>query len=402
VSQLPDHPESEILSPAQRRRGLLFLWLTCAAVGVVMALQMGLNANYVREELHLAAHQQGILEAVRESCGFWALGGLALLAGLAEPIVAMVMLLLLSVGLGGYWHVDSLPGVIGASLVWSFGLHVWMPLPHSMTLRLAEKGSEGRRLGQVRAAGAAGFAGGLIIALGLILLHDRGVRIGLSLRQLYLVAAGAGVVAASLCLGIPRKMGTPGPRLVLRWRYRLFYLLNFLEGWRKQIFVAFAGYLLVDRYGAQLWEILLLTLAVQAISYFASPWVGRLIDRVGERPVLIGYFATLVIFFLGYAWIDSREVLFAIFIADNAMFVMTMALTTYAGRISPPSEYTAMLGMGVAMNHVAATTMPLVGGFLWLWLGYQWTFYAGAAAAVISIPVAMRISPRPKARPETA
>jgi len=46
------------------------------------------------------------------------------------------------------------------------------------------------------------------------------------------------------------------------------------------------------------------------------------------------------------------------------------------------------LQMGVATSHVAAVLMPLLGGFLWQWLGYQWAFLIGAAAAALSIGVA--------------
>ncbi len=68
-----------------------------------------------------------------------------------------------------------------------------------------------------------------------------------------------------------------------------------------------------------------------------------------------------------------------------------MALTTYIGRLAPPNEKTMTLSMGVAMNHVAAVTMPLVGGIVWKYLGYQWTFLIGSVAAAVSILAAMRV-----------
>jgi len=137
---------------------------------------------------------------------------------------------------------------------------------------------------------------------------------------------------------------------------------------------------------------LLLWMAIQVICWPASPLVGRLIDRVGERRVLVFYYACLTVFFVGYAFIGSLAALYAIFVIDSAFFVFAMALTTYVGRIAPASEYTPTLSMGVAMTHVAAVTMPIV--------GYKWTFLIGAAAAAGSIPVVMRL-PR-KAPPEPA
>jgi MFS family permease len=191
---------------------------------------------------------------------------------------------------------------------------------------------------------------------------------------------------------------TPGPRLVFSRRYRLYYLLCFLEGWRKQIFICFAGFLLVKIHGVKLPVILGLFAVVQVISFFAAPRVGRLIDRLGERRILVVYFATLIAVFLGYALIPNLYVLYVLFVVDGVVWTLAMALTTYVNRIAPPSEHTPTLSMGVAMNHVAAVTMPLAGGVLWKY-DYQWTFALGVLAAAISIVVALRVPKRQLAAP---
>jgi MFS family permease len=353
-------------------------------VGFALALQMGLNANFLSQDLGLSGAQLGILEAVRESCGIWALGVLALLAGYAEPLVGAAMLVLFAVGLGGYALVPDFFWVIAMSLVWSQGLHVWMPLPASMALGLAEPGRAGLRLGQVQSAGAAGFFGGL--AGGYTL-----TRLGVAIRPLYLVAAVAGLLAGVCCLGIPRASRTEGPRLVFRRRYGLYYLLCFLEGWRKQIFICFAPFLLVQKHGTALTTILALNAIVQVIGCVTGPAVGRLIDRVGERRILVFYFACLTSFFVGYALIDVPWALYMLFVADSSFFVFGMALNTYVNRLVPEQERTPTLSMGVAMNHAAAVTMPLVGGALWVTLGHRWTFLAGAIAAALSVMAALRV-----------
>ena len=171
--------------------------------------------------------------------------------------------------------------------------------------------------------------------------------------------------AAGACLRIPRQLKTPGPRLVFRRQYRLYYLLCFLEGWRKQIFICFAAFLLVKQYGTERTMMLILWGLVQVIGFVVSAPVGRLIDRVGERKILVFYFAGLALFFLGYATITNKFVLYGLFVIDSAFFVFVMALTTYVDRIAPPSEHTPTLSMGVAMDHVGAVTMPLVGGFVY-------------------------------------
>jgi predicted MFS family arabinose efflux permease len=363
---------------AHRRRSLLFLGLAVAGVSFTMSIQMGLNTNFLVEQIHVDARQQGLVEAFRESCGIAAFAVLALLAGFAEPLVGAGMLVLLAAGLSGYAFVHDYRWVIVLSLVWSQGLHAWMPLPSSMTLALAEPGRAGYRLGQIGAAGAVGTALGLGAALGLAAL-------GVSMRPMYIMAGCAAVLAAAACLGIPRNVKTPGPRLVMRRRYWLYYLLSFLEGWRKQVFLCFAPFLLIHDRGTSLWKMLILYIIVQVIAYFASPRVGRLIDRIGERRVLVIYYVGLIGVFAGYALVRSVYVLYALFIADSVLWMLVMALTTYVNRIAPASEHTPTLSMGVAMNHVAAVTMPLVGGILWTHVGYQWTFAVGALAVVLSI-----------------
>jgi MFS family permease len=378
-------PADDASRAARRRRGLCFVGAACAAVGCTMALQMGLNSNFVADEMQLTGQQQGLLEACRETCGLTALGVLALLAWLAEPLIAAAMLVLLGLGLGSYLAVDGFAGLVAASLVWSQGLHVWMPLPNSMTLALAEPGRAGHRLGQIQAAGSVGSAVGLLAALALVVTGR------VALRPMYLAAGGAALLGAACCLGIPRLMKAERPRLVFRRRYGLYYLLCFLEGWRKQICIAFAGYLLVKQYGTPLDTMLGLFLVIQLLGWLVAPRAGRWIDRVGEKRALVFYYAALTAFFVCYALLESRALLWALFILDNVFFAFTTALTTYVNRIAPREEHTPTLSMGVAMNHVSSVAMPLAGGLLWERCGYQWAFLTGVVAAALSILVALRL-----------
>jgi len=377
------------LTPHQRRRGFVYLRLAVAGVGFALALQMGLNANFLVEEIGIDPSQLGLLEAVRESCGIVAFLLLALLAGFAEPMIGCAMLLIVAIGLSGYTFAPTLGWVIGMSVVWSKGLHVWMPLPRSMALSLAEPGRAGYYIGRMGRAGAAGFGSGIGVAY---LLSKAGV----SIRPMYILAGIAIALAGFACLGVPRRIRVEGPRLVFRRKYVLYYLLNFLEGWRKQIFLCFASYLLVQRHGTPVTTMLLLIGIVQTVGFVTAPRVGRLIDRIGERPILVFYFACLTCFFIGYAIIPYKHVLYVLFVVDSAFFVFAMAQTTYVSRIAPPSEHTATLSMGVATHHVAAVTMPVVGGIIWETYGYQWTFLIGAVAAAASIPVVLRLPRRNK------
>jgi MFS family permease len=374
---------------ARRAKSLFFLRLAAASVGFTLTLQVALNSNFVVQEMHLSGLEQGFLEMFRESCGIFALGILAVVAGFAEPVIAAVVLLFVAVGLGSYAFVHSYLWLVLLSLVWSQGLHIWMPLPNSMGLALAEPGSEGKRIGQIQAAGAMGSGLGLVCAYVLNLT-------GVAIRPLYILAGAAAVIGAGACLYIPREIRSEKPKLVFRKEYGLYYLLNLLEGWRKQIFLAFAGFLLVTHYGTSLRTMLVMWMVTQAVGWFTSPAVGKLIDRVGERKVLIFYYSFMTLCFFGYAFFKQKYLLYGVFLLDSGFFVFAMALTTYIGRLAPANEKTMTLSMGVAFNHIASVTMPLVGGFAWKYLGYRWTFLIRAAAAAASIYAASFVPNRLK------
>jgi hypothetical protein len=372
------------VSEADRRRGLTFVSIAAACVGFALSVQLALNNNFLVGEIHISGYQAGLLEAVRESQGILALGLLAVIAGLTEPLIASLALVLVCVGLGGYSFAPSYGAVMLMSVVWSMGFHVWTPLPNAMTLALAEPGAAGTRLGKVASAGALGSGIGLALAFVLTL-------VGVPIRPLYILTGAAGGLGAAACFGIPRKIKTPGPSFVFRRRYGMYYALNFLEGWRKQIAIAFGGFLLVNIYHAPLLLMIGLWGANQTIGYFFSPVVGRMFDRIGERKVLTFYYVFVTCVFLVYAFVRVKYILFGVYVLDNATFVFATGLTTYVNKIAPPREHTPTLSMGVAFNHVASVSMPFLGGILWATLGYQWAFLVGIPAAAASILIVRRL-----------
>lgn len=366
---------------ASLRKARLLLTLVVALVAFAISLQMGLNSNFVAQDMRLSGLQQGMLESVRESCGILALLVLCALSSMSEPRIGSLVLLMVGAGLCAYSFVGSFGSLLLASFVWSQGLHVWMPLPSSMAMALAEKNRAGAALGRLGSAGA--FASALAIGTALLL-----IRAGIGIRPLWLLAGSAACIAALLCLLIPREIKAPSKRLVIRRKYGLFYLLQFLEGWRKQIFLAFAGFMLVKQHGTPVETLLLLFLTAQGLSWLAAPMVGRVIDRYGERPLLLSYYCCMAGVFVAYATVQTVGILYGLFVLDSVLFVCTLALTTYVGRLAPPEEHTPTLSAGVAANHIASFLMPLVGGLLWQRFGYQWAFVAGAAVALLTlIPV---------------
>ncbi len=111
--------------------------------------------------------------------------------------------------------------------------------------------------------------------------------------------------------------------------------------------------------------------------------------------MLFFYYAMVTAMVFCYAFVRMKYVLYAVFVVDNATFVLAIAITSYVGRLAPRAERTQTLSMGVAASHVSSVVMPFVGGILWGALGYTWAFLLGIPAAAASIAVVARL---PKAR----
>ena len=365
-------------------RDLRLLAVTIFCVSFGFGTYFATFNNFVVQSLDLQPQQLGILEAAREMPGFLMFLIAALTMTVAEPILASIALMLVATGVAAYCRVNSLTSLLLFSLVWSIGLHVWMPLSPSMVLNLSDESNKGRRLGQMNSVAAIGTI------CGMCLVFILGKYIGF--KNIFLIAgciAGLGAVSVSF---IRRNIGhAEKPRFVFKRRYSLYYLLTFLEGCRKQVFITFAIFALVRNYGTPLRVVAALMIFNNLINFILAPKVGRLIDRIGERRVLAFCYAALIPVFIGYATIKRVPFLYVLYCLDNLFFLGSIGLNTYLHRICSPEDLMPSLVMGVSVNHAAAVAVPLIGGFLWSRLGYQATFFGGAVVVALSVLVALSI-----------
>jgi hypothetical protein len=374
---------------ALRRDWKLFTWLTFL-FGFGFAIYSGVFQNFLRDSLHADALMLGQLESLREIPGLCA----ALLAGivvaLAEARVAALGLMLGSIGIGVTgWMPGFLP-LIGITVFWSIGFHLYSTVSPAITLALAKGKEGGRHLGRMSGVGAAATIAGLGLAWGLSEFLPR------TPYWVYFAFAGGLIFAASLLCGqlSTHADGGARQRIVFRREYGLYYLLIFLEGCRRQIFSIFASFALILVYHVPLRNMLALQLVNALLIWITAPLIGRLIDRTGEKGPLSFYAVGLIVVFLGYAVTRRVEALYALFLADNVLFSFGIGFNTYLHRIVRPGELTPCLAMGTTMNHVAAVSVPVGGAFLWKASGnYQLPFWVGVGIAAISL-VATRWLPR--------
>jgi MFS family permease len=157
-----------------------------------------------------------------------------------------------------------------------------------------------------------------------------------------------------------------------------------LGGARRQIFIAFAVFLLVKKFEYSVSEIAFLFVVNNIINYFLSPLIGKCINIFGERKVLSLEYSALIIIFSLYAIVDSKIAAALLYIADHVFFNFAIAIRTFFQKIADPQDIAPSMAVGFTINHIAAVFLPAAGGLLWL-INYRIPFFAGAVLSCVSL-----------------
>jgi hypothetical protein len=215
----------------------------------------------------------------------------------------------------------------------------------------------------------------------------------LSYSQVFIII-GAFVCAISLW-GIFQNPATAPSvlqrkKMIFRKKYWLYYFLTFMSGARRQIFMAFAAFLMVKIFEFSIQEITLLFVLNNIIGYFIAPLIGKSIIRFGERKVLSFEYIGLIIIFLGYAVVTSKTIAASLYILDHVFFNFSIGISTFFQKIGDPKDIASSMAVGFTINHIAAVFLPALGGFLWM-LDYRIPFIAGSGMALVSLLAVQKI-----------
>jgi predicted MFS family arabinose efflux permease len=173
-----------------------------------------------------------------------------------------------------------------------------------------------------------------------------------------------------------------------------------MGGARRQIFVVFAGFLMVEKFGFSVGEISMLYLANAVLNIFLAPRIGRLIGKIGEQRALIIEYVGLIAIFIGYALVESANIAILLYLLDHLFFAMAIAQKTYFQKIADPADIASTAGVSFTINHIAAVVIPVMFGVLWL-QSPALVFYIGAVMAVISLILAFNVPRKPRVGNET-
>jgi MFS family permease len=152
-----------------------------------------------------------------------------------------------------------------------------------------------------------------------------------------------------------------------------------------EIYFAFAPFVLVEQFGVSAVAITTLLITAGLINWRTAGWIGRLIDKHGEKRMLTINYCGHFIVFLGFALAQNVWLLYGFYLGYNFLFTFSIGTTTYLRKIARKEDIAPSLAMGVSWAHVAAVAVPVVGAALWTQLGYQFPFLFGTSFVLLSI-----------------
>jgi hypothetical protein len=364
---------------------LRFLVVLTISSTVGLKAWLTLFNNFAVEVAHLDGSHIGMIQSIREIPGFLALLAIFIMLVIKEHRLSALSILCLGLGLAVTGWFPSFVGLSLTTLLMSFGFHYYETTNQSLTLQYFDATRSARVFGKLRslASGSSVVVGILIYCLAAFLNYS----------QIYLIIGGA-IVLASIW-GMLHDPTHPDiipqrKKMVFRKKYWLFYFLTFMSGARRQIFMAFAVFLLVKRCHFSLQEITILFVINDLINYFLSPVIGKSILRFGERKILSVEYTSLFFIFLAYAVVQSKLVLSLLFILDHIFFNFAMAIQTFFQKVADPRDIAPSMAMGFTINHIAAVFLPAIGGLLWM-VDYRIPFVAGAVMSLVSLLAVQQI-----------
>lgn len=377
-------------------RGFVMLAVMSAAFGFAVNAQQGLFTNFFEEVLLMKGPQFGYITAIREVPGFFLILLTAVFYRIPLQRVTAGALVLFGVALALIGFAGSFWGVVPWVVISSLGFHTVLQTQPALGMSLTTEARSGRVLGQMAAIGQAGT----FVALAVILVVFQFELV--SFRPMFVFLGAVALVGAVAVAGFPhlhegraQAAATRREPLVFRRAYKYFYLLNVLDGARQQIFFSFGLWVLVNRFHLSVAQISAVLLAVAFVNMLSASWVGRMIDRHGERRTLSLVNLGFVVALGGYALAD--HVAIAILCYVVYWFVGPIApigAATYLRKIAVPEELAPSLGMGVTLLHATAVVVPVAVGFILNFVGYQVPFLIACGFALITFVVTLRLDPR--------
>jgi len=377
--------------------------------GIAIGLKHGVQNNYLADILKIDSFERGIVEFFREMPGLLLIFILALMYRFADSRVFKIGVALMAGGLTGILLTSSVGFfmtkifVVIFMVLFSTGEHIIMPVRSTIAMELAKREKTGASLGITASINQLGSIVGFLLVMGIFfILGKNGYgRLDLIGYRIVFGAATALMVTAALVAAALKEthLKAPRQRFYFAKKFSKYYIMEVFYGSRKQIFLTFAPYVLILHYGADPSIISLLMAICAACCMVCSPLIGKLIDKVGYKAVMVGDTLILVFVCLLYGFshrLFVPAIAFTVvccnFVLDQIISVASMANNVYVQRISSNrEEITATLSTGISVNHIFSVFIALLGGWIWKTFGIETLFTMSAILGLISSIYAMMI-----------
>ncbi|MGB0921682.1 MAG: MFS transporter [Alphaproteobacteria bacterium] len=378
-----------------RERPQWLLYLMAAGVPLSFATWQALLNNFAIDRAQFTGAEMGVLQSLREVPGFLAFTTVFMLLVFKEQTFGLIALALLGIGTALTGFFPSALGLYCTTVLMSIGFHYYETVQQSLALQWSEKSEAPIVLGRLISFGA--FAA--LVTYGFIYLANSVWH--LDYIPIYLIGGGATVLIALIAaIAFPHfKHGPPQRKqLVLRKRYWLYYALTFLSGARRQIFIVFAAFMMVEKYGFDVAAVSALFLINTAINMVLAPRIGGLVARFGERRALTFEYIGLIFIFTAYALVDDAMIAAGLYVLDHVFFALAIAIKTYFQKIADPADIAPTAGVSFTISHIAAIVLPAILGLVWL-VNPPAVFFIGAGIACCSLLLSRLIplTPQPGA-----
>ncbi len=382
------------------RRPVALLVLMAAAMPLAFATWSALLNNFVIERAGFTGVEIGWLHTVREIPGFLSFAVIFVLLVMREQLLGILSLITLGVASAVTAYFPTFGGMLFITFIASVGFHYFETVNQSLQLQYISKDRAPQVIGWLVAVGS----GASLLSYGLLVatwdLFD------LSYNTVYMVSGGACALIAVYCwIAFPKFEATPQlKKMVLRKRYWLYYALQFMSGARRQIFLVFAAFMMVERFGFEVHEVTALFLINYLANMIFAPMMGRALGIYGERNILVFEYVGLITVFLLYGGIYyfGWGVLLAasLYVIDHLLFAMAFAMKTYFQKIADPQDIAPTAAVAFTINHIAAVFLPALLGYLWV-VSPGGVFLLAASMAGVSLLLALMIPRNPAPGHET-
>ncbi|GAB7140698.1 MFS transporter [Deferribacterales bacterium RsTz2092] len=383
----------EVEPPSQRM--FVFLALTMLASYLSFQGWQMLITNFAVEDVHFNGLQMGITQSVREIPGLLCFFAVIMLAFVREYRLANIFIFCLGIGVFFTGFFPYFHGILITAFIMSCGFHFYDTLSQSMVLQYFGQKSAPLVLGSLRGLAATSSISVAVLVLILLTIFPE----YMNYKRLLMIIGSGTIIIGLVCLFLrPARTDLPIQTRKIRFKreYWLYYLLTGLAGGRRQIYFSFATYLLVSRFHFSAVQIVALFLLNNIINFVMNPLIGRLVGMFGERKIMTFEYSSAIIIFSLYAFNTIPAVAAAAYVLDQFCMNMQIAERTFFQKIAYPEDIATGTAMGFGIMHIAAVSIPIIGGMLWL-VNYKIAFFAGLAIAATNLTFAQLID-REKAK----